>query len=78
MVAGRSAGYHCNKGRQFRLAVAERLLLMLVKRAEVPKLHVCYCRLHSLIPASLGNHTDRHSACKPNEKLFRLLGYSWC
>ena len=33
------------------------------------------CHLH--FPSLRGNHTDKISACKPNEKLFRLQGSSF-
>ena len=34
--------------------------------------------LCSLIPSLLLTARTTISACKPNEKLFRLLGSSWC
>ena len=34
--------------------------------------------LHKMQPGPLGNHPAETSGCKPNEKLFPLLGYSSC
>ena len=61
IAAGRSVANHGNKGRRFRLALpradycdhdsAERKLLTPVKRAEEPKLYVCFCHLPFLIPS---------------------------
>ena len=60
IAAGRLVANHGNKGRPFRLALpradycdnsAERKLLMPVKRAEGPKLYVCFCRPPFLIPS---------------------------
>ena len=64
IAAGRSVAYHGNKGRPFRLALpradyclrdnsAERKLLTPVKRAEGPKLYVCFCRPPILIPSQI-------------------------
>ena len=58
IAVGRSVANHGNKGRPFRLALpradycdnsAERKLLTPVKRAEEPKLYVCFCRPPFLI-----------------------------
>ena len=84
--AGRSVANHGNKGQPFRLALpradycdssAERKLLTPVKRAERPKLYVCFCRPPFLIPSSQTTTRTKISACKPNVKLIRLLGSSF-
>ena len=83
--AGRSVANHGNKGQPFRLALpradycdssAERKLLTPVKRAERPKLYVCFCRPPFLIPSQTITRT-KISACKPNVNLIRLLGSSF-
>ena len=63
IAAGRSVANHGNKGRPFRLAPVpradyfenstERKLLTPVKRAERPKLCVCFCRPPFLIPSQI-------------------------
>ena len=50
-------------------AATEKLLLTLPKRVEGPELHVCFCLPSSSKITSL----VEISACKLNEKLFRLL-----
>ena len=60
MAVGCLEANHGNKGRLFRLGLtpadycdncAERKLLTPVKRAEGPKLYVCFCRPPFLIPS---------------------------
>ena len=60
IAAGRLVANHGNKGRPFRSALAradycdnctERKLLTQVKRAEGPKLYVCFCCPPFLIPS---------------------------
>ena len=76
MAANPCVGNQGNIGRQFRLALPVvkncLLLLTLPKRAEGPKLCVCYSLPLSFKVTSL----VEISACKPKEKLFRLLGSS--